>query len=254
MIARLTAALFVLAAAAGAADVQPQDALEAAKKERMYQEWIQKLREAVAQLDTNAPAEEALSLSNFDSSRRAQELSRDIFEANWIHSSFGLYWNEIPPPTIRGSNATTAVDKFIAENGWHMVTNDWLFLITISERGKPIQGLPWDVIRGRVFYAATHDGILYVPLRVYMPMGSSGLAYDPQTNRFRLVTEFKPIGDHWYVWSQTDNPSTGRSFYEGESRASANLQGGADGRQPLNSETNRASGATAPVPHPERSP
>ncbi len=248
MIPRLTTVLFVLTTAVNAADVQPQDALEAAKKERMYQQWVQKFREGVAELEwtqTNLPAEERLSLSNLDSSRYAQELLRGIFDVNWIHSSFGLYWDEIPPPTIRGSNATVAVDKFIAENGWHMVTNDWFFLLTMSERGKPIQGLPWDVIRGRVFKAVTHEGILYIPLRGYMPMGSSGLAYNPQTNRFRVVREFKPIGEHWYVWSQTDNPSSERSFYEGESHASANQQGGANSRQPFNSETNRPSGAAA---------
>ena len=243
MIAGRTVILIVLATAVGAGEVRPQVELEAAKKERMYQEWMQKFRESLAQ--ANLPAEHRLSLTNFENSAYGQEMSRGIFEAVWIHSSFGLYWHEIPSPTIRGSNATVEVEKFIAENGWHMLTNDWLFLITLDRRGKPIQGLPWEVIRDRTFKAATHEGILYVPLRGYMPMGSSGLAYNPQTNRFHLVIDFKHIGDHWYVWSQTDTPSNERSFYEGESPRAANPQGGANGRQPFSSEANPPSGAAA---------
>jgi hypothetical protein len=218
MIARLTITLLVFAAAAGVGGVQTPEESETAKKERMFQQYLEKVRRAMPELRTNVPAELR---DNSGNSTVPEKMARDIFDANWIHSSFGLYWDEIPPPTIRGSNATVEVDRFIAENGWHMLTNDWLFLITIDERGKPIHGLPWEVIRGRTFKAATHDGILYFPLRRYMPMGSSGLAYNPQTNRFNLAADFKPIGDHWYVWSQTDTPSNKRSFYEGETPGSA---------------------------------
>jgi hypothetical protein len=47
------------------------------------------------------------------------------------------------------------------------------------------------------------------------------------------VRDFKPIGDHWYVWSQTDTPSNERSFYEGEIPGSAKQQGPANGSLPL---------------------
>lgn len=243
LIARLTAIVLLLASIAGAGDIQTQQDSEAAKKERMYQERMQKVRDYWAQMDTNLPAEQRLSLTSSGNPAYAERMSRSIFEANWIHSSFGLFWDEVPPPTIRGSNATAAVDEFIAQNGWHMLTNGWLFLLTIGEDGKPIQGLPWEVIRDRTFKAATHEGILYVLLRGSMPMGSSGLAYNPQTNRFRVVRDFKPIGDHWYVWKQTDTPSGERSFYEGERPGSANQQGGAKGSQPLRSQTNSTSSA-----------
>ena len=243
MITRLTVALFVLATTAVAGETQSPAEAEAAKKEQMYQEWIQSVREGIAQAGTNLPPGDQSSLTNFANSAEAEEISRGIFDSNWIHSSFGQYWDEIPPPTIRGSNATVTVDRFITENGWHMLTNDWLFLITINQRGKPIRGLPWEVIRDRTFKAATHHGILYVPLRGYMPMGSSGLAYNPQTNRFHAARDFKPIGDHWYVWSQTDGPSSERSYYEGENAESANQQSGANGSQPIRSETNRTSSA-----------
>jgi len=128
MIARLTVIVLVLATAAGADDRQPQEELEAAKKERMYQEWTQKFREGLARMETNLPAEQRLDLTNLATSAYAEQMSRGSFEAHWIHSSFGLYWNDIPPPTIRGSNATVEVDKFIAENGRHMLSNDWFFL------------------------------------------------------------------------------------------------------------------------------
>jgi len=247
MIARLTIILLVFATAAGARDMQPQEESEAAKKARMYQEYIQNLREGIAQLaaliGTNPPTEERLSLSNFDNSPILQDIARRRFEEIWIHSSFGLSWDTIPPPTIRGSNATVEVDRFIAENGWHMLTNDWPPLITIQECGKPIHGLPWEAIRDRTFKAATFDGILYIPLCGYMVMGSSGLAYNPETNRFRSVWEFKPIGDHWYVWRQTDDASNDRSYYEGQPPKSANQPRGAVGNQPIRSETNSTSSA-----------
>jgi hypothetical protein len=241
MIERLRIALCILATVAGAGEMQSPADSEAAKKERMYQEWVHKVREGIAQMETNLPA--GYSLTNLANSPEVEEIARGIFESNWIHSSFGQYWDDIPAPTVRGSNATAEVDRFIAENGWHMLTNEWLFLITINESGKPIKGLPWEVIRDRTFKAATVDGILYIPLRGYMPMGSSGLAYNPLTNRFRAVRDFKPIGDHWYVWSQTDEPINDQSYYEGETLGSANKQGGANGSQPIRSQTNSTSSA-----------
>jgi hypothetical protein len=222
MIACLTVILLALVTAAGVGDVQPQEESEAAKKERMYQVWMQKFREALAQMQTNLPTEQPLSLTNFADSAFAEKFAREIFEADWIHSSFGVYWDEIPPPTIRGSDATVGVESFISENGWNMLTNDFLFLITLDRSGKPIHGLPWDALKERTFKAATHQGILYIPLRGYMPMGSSGLAYNPQTNRFHLVRDFRAIGDHWYVWKQTDTPSQERSYYEGDKPEPAN--------------------------------
>jgi hypothetical protein len=99
----------------GAGVTQPLEESEAAKKERMYQAWMHTVREFWTQRETNLPAEHRRSLTNFANSADGEKLSRDIFEANWVHSSFGLYWDEIPPPTIRGSNATVEVDKFIAE-------------------------------------------------------------------------------------------------------------------------------------------
>jgi hypothetical protein len=224
MIPRLTVILLVLATTLHAGDMQSEDEIEGAKKERMYQEWRQALREALAQTEANLPAGERHGLTNFAESSYGEKMVRDIFEAAWIHSSFGMSWDQIPAPTIRGSNATVGVETFIAEHGWNMLTNatDFLFLITLERRGKPLRGLPWDVLKERTFKAATHQGILYIPLRDHMPMGSSGLAYNPQTNRFHSVRDYRPIGDHWYVWKQTDTASDERSWYEGEMPGSAN--------------------------------
>ena len=50
MITRLTVALFVLATTAVAGETQSPAEAEAAKKEQMYQEWIQSVREGIAQV------------------------------------------------------------------------------------------------------------------------------------------------------------------------------------------------------------
>jgi hypothetical protein len=206
--------VFVLAVTACAADDQPPTESEAVKKERLFQQQLSDFRRVVSVAKTaDLPGSDA---TNFVLSTNMAAMFRANFESTWIHSSFGLRWDEVPPPTIRGTNATAEVDKFVSENGWNMVTNEWVFLIRVETEGRPIRGLPWEVIKERTFKAATHHGVLYIPLRGYMPMGSSGLAYNPRTNRFHSVSAFKHIGDHWYVWTQSDSVSDRRSFYEGE--------------------------------------
>jgi hypothetical protein len=222
MITRLIVILLVLATTMGAGDMQSEDKVEAMRKERMYEEWMQTLREKLTETQANLHAGERHGFTNVADSAYGERMMRDVFEANWIHSSFGLSWDQVPAPTVRGSSATVGMESFITEHGWNMLTNDFLFLITLDRHGKPIHGLPWDALRERTFKAATHKGILYIPLRSGMPMGSSGLAYNPMTNRFHLVRDFRPIGDHWYVWKQTDTASQERSYYEGEKPGSAN--------------------------------
>jgi hypothetical protein len=200
---------------------------EAAKKEAAYQQFRQEAPRFLTSFLTNMLAGadkrdvtnllaggDIRDVSNFWNSADGDKLFRDLFEANWIHSSFGLRWDEIPPPTIRGSNATVELDRFVSEHGWNMLTNDAVLLFLIREQGDPIKGLPWEAIRERTFKAATQQGILFIPLRGVWPSGASGLAYNPHTNRFHFVREFKHIGDHWYVWQQSD--SGDQSFYEGE--------------------------------------
>lgn len=241
---RLVTLLLVLTAVAGAQDKQNEEELEAAKKEQAFQAWMDSIRDEMMEYRDAAESESAeelqINFSKFWTSPYWQEMSRVIFEAHWVHSSFGLAWDDIPPPTIRGTNATETIDAFIAENGWNMLTNYYPTLSpNVRDQGKPIRGLPWEVIQDRTFTAATYQGILYIPLRgAYRD--SSGLAYNPNTNRFRQSkrTALKHIGDHWYVWVQTEFPIALPSFYEGDALESEDPENEANESQPSASEPN----------------
>lgn len=39
-----------------------------------------------------------------------------------VHPAFGIYWDEIPSPTLTNSNAMASVNAFIVTNGWNMET------------------------------------------------------------------------------------------------------------------------------------
>jgi hypothetical protein len=134
-----------------------------------------------------------------------------------VDPSFGLSWDEVPPPNLRGADAMKPIESFIATNGWNMWTASDLLLGPRSGAEKPLVGLPWKQIRDRPFSAGTLGGILYVPLRGFGPE-SWGVAYNPRTNRFpAAVNNFKALGDHWYVWTQTESPPVAQQ-YEGRKR------------------------------------
>jgi hypothetical protein len=142
---------------------------------------------------------------------------RRIFDDYVIHPSFGLHWDEVPAPTSTGSNAMAAVQEFVAANGWNMETNRSLFFDDPyhSDHIKPIRGLPWKAIKDREFDALTHQGVLYVLLSGWHH-NLNGIAYNPNTNTFAYVSGFQPIGQHWYVWAQPEDPVTLKQKYEGE--------------------------------------
>lgn len=136
-----------------------------------------------------------------------QAASRMVFESMIVDPSFGLGWDEVPAPTLVGSNAMSAVNAFVATNGWNMQTNNCIFDCikdidgSDDDRSKPIRGLPWVAIHEREFSAVTHDKILYVFSRGFHHDGD-GVAYNPYTNHFPATIQcFKPIGQHWYVWA-----------------------------------------------------
>src|SRR5438876_1232123 len=81
-----------------------------------------------------------------------------------VHPSFGVTWDEVPPPTLTNVGAMKAVEAFIAANGWNMHTNRLVFSYG-NEQTRPIRGLPWGVIKDREVAALTHQGVLYVVLR-----------------------------------------------------------------------------------------
>ncbi len=69
-----------------------------------------------------------------------------------------------------------------------------------------LRGLPWRRCRDRSYPALSHGGILYVVVEGFHN-DVIGVAYNPKTNAFDpAVLGFKPLADHWYVWTSTDDP------------------------------------------------
>lgn len=182
----------------------------AAQKERLYQRFLKEMQKS------DPSNHWGLSLTN-DEERAT---FRRVFESMIVDPSFGIRWDEVPAPTLLGSNAMSAVNSFIATNGWNMQTNDWIFDIIPGgdnqEKSKPIRGLPWAVIHEREFPAVTHDHILYVFFRGFHHDGD-GVAYNPYTNHFAAgIDSFKPIGQHWYAWVfDHEFPHPKSQIYEG---------------------------------------
>jgi hypothetical protein len=163
----------------------------AAQKERLFQRFVKEMQKS-------APSDPDLSSTNAE----ALASFRWVFESAIVDPSFGLYWDEVPAPTLVNSNALSAVYAFVATNGWNTQTNDCIFdCFSYQPNSKPIRGLPWAVIREKEFPAVTHDNILYVFFRGFHHDGH-GVAYNPHTNHFAATIDaFKPIGQHWYVWA-----------------------------------------------------
>jgi len=117
---------------------------------------MQEKMQEVQKLD---PSNLDLSFTNAE----GQSALRFVFESAIVDPSFGLEWDEVPAPTLVGSNALSAVNSYVATNGWNMQTNDCLFdCLSDAEdaKAKPICGLPWAAIKAQEFPAVTHEGIL----------------------------------------------------------------------------------------------
>ena len=112
-----------------------------------------------------------------------------------------------------------AVEAFITTNGWEMSSSPALELAFGIGKAPPmLRGLPWKRLERREFPAVTHDGILYVALEGWHH-DVIGVAYNPKTNRFpREVLGFKPLADHWYVWTfaELDPSAKLTKRYEGD--------------------------------------
>jgi hypothetical protein len=172
----------------------PTNESPAAQKERLFQRFVQEMQKMDSS-DTD------LSLTNAET----QAVLRRVFESIIVDPSFGLKWDEVPAPTLVGSNSMSAVDSFVATNSWNMQTNDCIFDCASGRNNEaktaPIRGLPWAAIHEREFPAVTHDNILYVFFRGFHHDGH-GVAYNPNTNHFPVtIDSFKPIGQHWYAWA-----------------------------------------------------
>src|SRR5436190_6469982 len=131
-----------------------------AQKERLYQRFVKEMQQRMEELQKMDPSNQLdFSFTNAEGQRSL----RMVFESVIVDPSFGLRWDEVPAPTLVGSNAMSAINAFVATNGWNMQTNDCIFdCIRGDHKSKPIRGLPWAVIHDQELPAVTHDHILYV--------------------------------------------------------------------------------------------
>ena len=106
--------------------------------------------------------------SNLDLSftnAEAQSALRAVFESAIVDPSFGLGWDRGACSDSCGPlTAMSAVNSFVATNGWNMQTNDCIFDCISDDdnqtKSKPVRGLPWTAIHEQEFPAVTHDGNL----------------------------------------------------------------------------------------------
>jgi len=180
-------------------------------KEIQQERLLQRFLKEVKKWQSEAP-------TNFDVSYMkyyyTPEFREYFFKEMVVDPTFGYRWDEVPAPTMTGTNAMAAVYGFIATNGWDMQKDGYIFSIT-ADKSKPISGLPWTVIHDREFPAVTHDGILYVFFTGWHWI-DSGVAFNPGTNTFaENMLGFKPIGQHWYVWATSDDGQKMAQQYEG---------------------------------------
>ncbi len=165
------------------------------QREQLFQRFLVELKQAEAR--AGVYTNESATNQNFE------PLMRQLFDLVVVHPSFGLRWDEVPPPTITGAEALAGVTAFISSNGWNMETNPHA-VIGETTQLKPIHNLPWKVIKNREFRAVTHNNVLYV-IFCQGHHDWSGVAYNPNTNLFAPnIIGFKPIGEHWYVWGQPE--------------------------------------------------
>jgi len=122
-------------------------------------------------------------------------------------------WEVMSAPDVHETNAMATVESFVATNGWDMSMTPFDFAFGVTNP-PVLRGLPWQRFKNREYPALTHGGILYVALKRFHH-DVIGVAYNPKTNVFdRSVVGFKPLADHWYVWTTTDEPVQLTKKYE----------------------------------------
>src|SRR5579863_2907584 len=107
-----------------AADTTLTNDSQAAQKERLYQRFVKEMQQKMEEAQKSEPSN-GLNLSFTNAEERA--VLRSVFESMIVDPSFGLNWDEVPAPTLTGSNAMSSIDSFVAANGWNMQTNDCIF-------------------------------------------------------------------------------------------------------------------------------
>ena len=123
-------------------------------------------------------------------------------------------WEAMSSPDLHETNAMAAVEGLLATNGWDMSLTPLDFAFGVT-KPPTLRGLPWRRYRDRAYPALSHGGILCVALEGFHH-DVIGVAYNPKTNAFHpAVVGFKPLADHWYVWTSTDDPVKLTKRYEG---------------------------------------
>ncbi len=176
-------------------------------REKLFQRYMAQMETIMTEIESNdMPTNRNQSYTN---------MMRLLFDRVVVDPSFGLAWDEVPPPTLTNLHAMDAVQSFTKTNGWNMATNDIFGEFSATHPMKPIRGLPWSVIKDRDFRAVTCNGVLYVLLRGWHH-DLNGVAYNPKINIFTgRISGFKPIGGHWYVWAAGDYQLPLVQRYEG---------------------------------------
>jgi hypothetical protein len=191
-----------------AADTTVTNDTKAIQQEQLFQRFLKEMRKMQSKAPTN------VDVSFMTNYYYTPEFREYFFNQMVVDPSFGYRWDEVPVPTMKGTNAMDAIYGFIATNGWDMQKDGCIFSIT-PDKSKRIGGLPWTVIHDQEFPAVTHDGILYVFFTGWH-WNDHGVAYNPSTNTFAPnMAGFKPIGRHWYVWATTDDGQMLSQEYEG---------------------------------------
>src|SRR6516164_860439 len=109
-------------------------------------------------------------------------------------------WERMDAPDIKGQPGISAVEGFVAANGWNMSKSPMILAMPVARPARRLRGLPWTRLTESTYPALTSKGILYVAL-VVQGRSASGVAYNPNTNQFpNEVAGFKPLADHWYAW------------------------------------------------------
>jgi len=73
----------------------------AGQKERLYQRFLKEMQQKMQGMQKLDPSNADLSFTNAE----AQSALRFVFESAIVDPSFGLEWDEVPAPTLVGSNA-----------------------------------------------------------------------------------------------------------------------------------------------------
>src|ERR1700723_2792175 len=96
-----------------AADTTATNDTNAIQQEQVFQRFLKEMRK----LRSEAPTHVDFSCVDYFDTTNFREM---FLNQMVVDPSFGYRWDEVPAPTMTGTNAMDAVHSFIATNGWDM--------------------------------------------------------------------------------------------------------------------------------------